>query len=187
MKQKNAPSKGSLLISKPLIGDGFFEQSIVYLTEHNHEGSMGFALNKESLLLAQDFINDLEGKDAIVFGGPVEQDALFFLHSFDNLPGAKLINNDIYFGGDFDVFQEAFRTTQKHSIESRLPKLFLGYSGWSEGQLEREIADGTWIVVNPPLELDPLTVRKETWKEYMLDLGGNYALWANAPKDPLLN
>ena len=187
MKQKNAPSKGSLLISKPLIGDGFFEQSIVYLTEHNHEGSMGFALNKESLLLAQDFINDLEGKDAIVFGGPVEQDALFFLHSFDNLPGAKLINNDIYFGGDFDVFQEAFRTTQKHSIEARLPKLFLGYSGWSEGQLEREIADGTWIVVTPPLELDPLTVRKETWKEYMLDLGGNYALWANAPKDPLLN
>ena len=51
MHWNNQPAKGTLLISKPLIGDGFFEQSVVYLTEHNQEGTLGFTLNKESNLL----------------------------------------------------------------------------------------------------------------------------------------
>ncbi len=53
MHWNNQPAKGTLLISKPLIGDGFFEQSVVYLTEHNDEGTLGFTLNKESNLLCK--------------------------------------------------------------------------------------------------------------------------------------
>ena len=77
MQNKNRPQKGVLLISKPLIGDGFFEQSVVYLTAHDKDGSLGFALNKNSSLFAQDFMNQLPGEDPIYYGGPVEQDALF--------------------------------------------------------------------------------------------------------------
>ena len=57
MQNKNRPQEGTLLISRPLIGDGFFEQSVVYLTTHDQDGSMGFTLNKQSALIAQDFMN----------------------------------------------------------------------------------------------------------------------------------
>src|SRR6056300_246779 len=114
MKEKKALAPGCLLISKPLIGDGFFEQSIVYLTSHDDEGSLGFTLNKSSNLIAQDFIENLLGKDTIYYGGPVEQDGLFFLHSFDNLPGALEVGNNLYLGGDFELFQQAFREQKEY-------------------------------------------------------------------------
>lgn len=187
MNVKKAPKKGSLLLSKPMIGDGFFEQSVVYLTEHDNQGSLGFALNKESNLRAQDFIDGLSGVDPIYFGGPVEQDALFFLHSFDNLPGAQDAGNGMHLGGDFELFKEVFTEAKEAELNELEPKFFLGYSGWSAGQLEQEIAGGTWIILDPPFESSPLHMQKDAWRELMIKLGGKYALWANAPLDPLMN
>src|SRR6056300_1267574 len=114
MKEKKVPHSGCLLISKPLIGDGFFEQSVVYLTSHSPEGSLGFTLNKPSNLIAQDFTEDLIGKDTIFYGGPVEQDGLFYLHSFENLPGALEAGNGLYLGGDFELFQQVFREQKEN-------------------------------------------------------------------------
>jgi len=187
MKEKKALAPGCLLISKPLIGDGFFEQSIVYLTSHDDEGSLGFTLNKSSNLIAQDFIEDLLGKDTIYYGGPVEQDGLFFLHSFDNLPGALEVGNNLYLGGDFELFQQAFREQKEFEPNQPSPKLFLGYSGWSAGQLKTEIQQDTWIVLHPPLHVSPLEVEDKAWREMMKQLGGEFALWANAPEDPWMN
>jgi putative transcriptional regulator len=187
MQINNIPKPGTLLISKPLIGDGFFEQSVVYLTEHNDDGSLGFTLNKESLLQAQDLIDDLNGLDQIYYGGPVEQDALFFLHNIDVLKGAKPAQNGLYLGGDFELFQDALRLDRRESLEQIKVKFFLGYSGWSPGQLEDEIAQDTWIVVEPSPDENPLDMSTETWRHFMKRLGGDYALWANAPEDPFLN
>jgi len=112
MQNKNRPQKGVLLISKPLIGDGFFEQSVVYLTSHDKDGSLGFTLNKNSSLLAQDFMTNHPGEDPIYYGGPVEQDALFYLHTMDTLSGAMHAGNGLYLGGDYTVLQEAIRTAR---------------------------------------------------------------------------
>ena len=187
MKQKKSLTPGSLLISKPLIGDGFFEQSVVYLTNHTEEGSLGFTLNKESNLRAQDFIEDLNGIYPIYYGGPVEQDGLFFLHNYDALPGAASVGNGLYLGGDFELFQQMFRDARSSQRPSTPPKLFLGYSGWSPGQLEEEILNDTWIVVHPPLSVNPLKADLHAWREMMLKLGGEYKFWANAPEDPWMN
>lgn len=187
MQNKNRPQKGALLISKPLIGDGFFEQSVVYLTTHDKDGSLGFTLNKNSSLFAQDFMNQLPGEDPIYFGGPVEQDALFYLHTMDTLAGAVPAGNGLYLGGDYLVLQEAIRTARALNLETARCKFFLGYSGWSEGQLEEEIKEGTWIVLTPPFEIEPLTLTTEAWRMYMKSLGGEFALWANAPEDPWMN
>ncbi|CAI8403123.1 MAG: Uncharacterised protein [Cryomorphaceae bacterium] len=187
MKEKKALAPGSLLISKPLIGDGFFEQSVVYLTSHDQEGSLGFTLNKSSSLIAGDVIEELEGRDPIYYGGPVEQDGLFYLHAYENIPGAAPVGNGLFLGGDFELFQQALRTARILSHDSPGPKLFLGYSGWSPGQLEQELRQDTWIVVPPPLDLHPLEIQDEAWREMMTRLGGEFALWANAPEDPLLN
>ncbi|HAR22389.1 MAG TPA: transcriptional regulator, partial [Cryomorphaceae bacterium] len=66
-------------------------------------------------------------------------------------------------------------------------KFFLGYSGWAAGQLEEEISHGTWIVLTPPFEIEPLSMTNEAWRIYMKTLGGEFALWANAPDDPSMN
>ena len=105
MEQTNTPKKGCILVSKPLINDGFFEQSVVYLTAHDAEGSLGFTLNKVSSLIAQDFIDEFSGRDTIFYGGPVEQDALFYLHGYDKLPGAVEVGNSLYLGCDFELFK----------------------------------------------------------------------------------
>ena len=187
MQNKNRPQKGVLLISKPLIGDGFFEQSVVYLTTHDKDGSLGFTLNKNSSLLAQDFMNHLPGEDPIYYGGPVEQDALFYLHTMDTLNGAIHAGNGLYLGGDYTVLQDAIKTARELDLEAVRCKFFLGYSGWAAGQLEEEIGRGTWIVRKPPFEIDPLELTSEAWRTYMKTLGGEFALWANAPEDPWMN
>lgn len=187
MKQTNTLTKGCILISKPLINDGFFEQSVVYLTAHDNEGSLGFTLNKKSNLIAQDFIDGLPGEDPIFFGGPVEQDALFFMHAFEDLAGAVPVGNNLFLGGDFEEFKARCNAQDPDGSNIQRPKFFLGYSGWSEGQLEAEYEDDTWIVSLPPTEISILNTSTDAWKKHMLRLGGKYALWANAPSDPLLN
>lgn len=187
MEQTNTPKKGCILVSKPLINDGFFEQSIVYLTAHDAEGSLGFTLNKASSLIAQDFIDEFTGRDTIYYGGPVEQDALFFLHGYDQLPGAVNVENGLYLGGDFETFKLLYAEQQKSSMPLPTPKFFLGYSGWSAGQLESELKEQTWIVLDPPFDIDPLTTTSNAWRVLMKKMGGKFALWANAPNDPMLN
>ena len=71
MQDNTTPKKGCILVSKPLIDDGFFEQSIIYITAHDSEGSLGFALNKKSSLIVQDVLDGFSGRDPIYYGGPV--------------------------------------------------------------------------------------------------------------------
>jgi len=92
------------------------------------------------------------------------------------------VGNGLYLGGDFEVFQKLIQEDQRTPF-----KAFLGYSGWSPGQLEDEISDGTWVVLHPPFETDILTLSKDAWRNYMHTLGGEYRIWANAPEDPWMN
>ena len=187
MAAKYPLQTGTLLVSKPLIGDGFFEQSVIYLTEHNAEGSLGFTLNKVSSLMAQDLVDNLPGQDPIFYGGPVQQDALFFLHRFDSLKGARYAGNGLYLGGDFQLLQEALRTAKELDLKDRTCRFFLGYSGWSPGQLESELDQDTWVILKELPGIDPLEADQNVWRTVMRDLGGDYSLWANAPEDPWMN
>ena len=187
MQHNITPKKGCILVSKPLIDDGFFEQSIVYLTAHDSEGSLGFALNKKSSMIVQDFLDGFPGREPIYYGGPVDQDALFYLHSFENIPGALHVGNKLYLGGDFEIFKTH---CIHHNLEEGAilkPKFFLGYSGWSDGQLVEELEHNTWLLVDSPNVHDPLSLSTNAWREYMKNKGGKYAIWANSPSDPMLN
>lgn len=186
MEQTNTPTKGCILVSKPLINDGFFEQSVVYLTAHDSEGSLGFTLNKRSSLIAQDLIEEFPGRDTVYYGGPVEQDALFFMHGYDKLPGAVHVGNELYLGGDFELFKILYAEQKEKNMPLPQPKFFLGYSGWSPGQLEEELKNDTWIILKSS-DIDVMDYSEEVWREVMKKMGGKYTLWANAPNDPMLN
>lgn len=187
-KYKNdlKPAKGKLLVSEPYLPDPNFERSIILLCEHNESGSFGFVLNKPSLAMLGDVMEGLEQFEAPIFvGGPVQQDTLHYLHSCAEVAGATLIASDVYWGGDFDNLKFLINTKQ---IDPKEIKFFLGYSGWSEGQLDTEMEADSWIVSDQfGSELVFESNPKEMWKKSLESLGGRFSIYSNYPEDPRMN
>ncbi|WP_417610325.1 YqgE/AlgH family protein [Owenweeksia hongkongensis] len=182
----NKPQKGSLLVAEPFLGDTNFDRTVVLLTEHNEEGSVGFVINKPlELTLDEVVIGFPSFESRIYHGGPVQQDSLFFLHNKGSLiPGGELIKDDLYWGGDLEPLKEMIKLGL---IDQENIRFFLGYSGWGGGQLDLEITEKSWLV----LEHETIDMFKDTpsemWKNIMMGVGGSYPLWANSPMDPNLN
>ena len=80
-KNKLVPKKGRLLASEPYLPDPNFERTIILLTEHNEDGSVGFVLNKPSESIINEVVEEIKGfQSKIYIGGPVQQDTLHFIH-----------------------------------------------------------------------------------------------------------
>ncbi len=181
------PKKGELLIAEPtLTGDVSFNRSVVLLAEHNEEGSIGFILNKPLEYTISDLVSEIEIPLQVFNGGPVEQDNLYFIHKVPHLIDNSIeISNGIYWGGDFDKIIDLIN---KQSISEDDIRFFLGYSGWASLQLDEELLAKSWIIVKNKYESEIIQKSpEEFWKEKMMELGGDYLLWSNAPENPSLN
>lgn len=181
------PNKGKLLIAEPsLTGDVSFNRSVVLLAEHNEDGSVGFILNKPLEYQISDLVTEISIPFQVYNGGPVEQDNLYFIHKVPHLIDNSVeISDGIYWGGDFDTTVDLINN---HIISEDDIRFFLGYSGWSSLQLDKELLSKSWIVVKN--EYQSQIIQKSSgafWKEKMLELGGDYLLWSNAPENPSLN
>ena len=181
------PKKGHLLIAEPsILGDVSFNRSVILLAEHNDEGSIGFILNKPLNYTINDLIPEIEASFKIYNGGPVEQDNLYFIHNIPEIiPNSVQISNGIYWGGDFETTKQLIneRKITKNNI-----RFFLGYSGWSVNQLELEMQENSWIVTENTLENKLLSKSSnQFWKEKIIEQGGEYVLFSNAPENPALN
>lgn len=179
--------KGHLLIAEPsIIGDLSFTRSVILLADHNEEGSVGFIINKPLKYTINDLIPDIRTKFKIYNGGPVEQDNLYFIHNIpDVIPNSIEISNGIYWGGDFESAKEMINngTIGKDNI-----RFFLGYTGWEANQLESEMNANSWIITDNSYEKSILGKSATNfWKEKIIELGGDYLIWSNAPENPILN
>lgn len=180
------PGKGKMLVSEPYLPDPNFERTIILLCEHNEEGSFGFVLNKPSMAKIADVMEDLKNIEAAVYvGGPVQQDTLHFIHQCPDLEDAVEISPGIFWGGDFESLLIKLDTRQ---IAIEDVKFFLGYSGWSAGQLEEELKADSWIVSNQvSQELIFDTGYHEMWQKALKIMGGRFSVYSNYPVDPNLN
>lgn len=181
------PKKGELLIAEPtLTGDVSFSRSIVLLAEHNEDGSVGFILNKPLDYYVSDLISEINVSFPVYNGGPVEQDNLYFLHKVPHLIDNSIeISNGIFWGGDFDKIIDLIN---KKIITGSDIRFFLGYSGWASLQLDQELLSKSWVIVQNEYKSDILKKSANAfWKEKMMELGGDYLLWSNAPENPNLN
>jgi putative transcriptional regulator len=181
------PKKGNLLIAEPaIIGDVSFNRSIVLLADHNPEGSIGFILNKPLEYNINDLVPEIEANYTVYNGGPVEQDNLYFIHKVpDLIPNSIEISLGIFWGGDFSKVAEliANKIIKENDI-----RFFLGYSGWDSDQLENELKANSWLISENVYEKNIIEKDYETfWKEKMLELGGEYSIWSNAPENPSYN
>ena len=181
------PEKGHLLIAEPsIIGDTSFNRSIILLADFTKEGSIGFILNKPLEYTLNDLVPTAEVQFKVYNGGPVEQDNLYFIHKIpDLIPESIEISLGIYWGGDFEI---ALKLINDRLITESEIRFFLGYSGWEPNQLEKELQSNSWIITKNVYKSDLISKSEDTfWKEKMLELGGDYSIWSNAPENPSYN
>jgi putative transcriptional regulator len=179
---------GKLLVATPRTGGNVFRRSVVLVLQHDEGGAQGVVLNHplnapvSSVLPPwQDYVTD----PPIVFqGGPVSLDSALGLVT---VPGDRQEPTGVrlLFGGlglvDLDVPPLAVMPGVAGL------RIFAGYAGWSQGQLEQEIRDGGWYVVESEAR-DAFTGEPQTlWATVLRRQRGNLALVASLPEDPTLN
>lgn len=181
------PEKGKLLIAEPsIIGDLSFTRSVILLAEHNEDGTIGFILNKPLNFTLTALIPEIKKPHTIFNGGPVEQDNLYFIHKVPQyLSNSTHIANGIYWGGDFEAAVELINQEYIREVDI---KFFLGYSGWHPKQLDEELTKSSWIIAENNERSNVIEkLSTSFWKEKMIELGGDYLIWSNAPENPDLN
>lgn len=180
------PEKGKLLISEPFLPDTFFNRSLVYLTEHNEKGSVGFILNKALNITVNDALEGFPGWDQkLTMGGPVAPDTLHYLHTLgDEVPECTSVGDGIFWGGNIEVVKELISSGRAKQGQIRF---FLGYSGWGEGQLEKELRENSWVIADTIPDVIMKYRKDDSWKMVLRSLKKRYRLWADFPESPEMN
>ena len=178
--------KGNILISEPFLADTYFRRSIVYLTEHNEEGSLGFVLNKPLGISINEIVDDFPECDHTVsVGGPVSNNTVHYIHTLGaQIPDSVEVADGIFWGGDFDLVKTLI---SQGSVKENELRFFLGYAGWSAGQLAGEMEEHAWLVGRLPRRMVMHSMGSEFWEKTLARYDNKYKAWANFPEDPGLN
>ncbi len=181
-----SPQKGKVLIAEPFLNDIYFKRSIVFITEHNNEGSIGFVLNKPVNMKIEEIINDFPAFDGFIsIGGPVNTNTIHYIHTMgDLIPNSVPVSGNIYWGGDFDTLKGMIK---QGMVNKDQIKFFLGYSGWMPNQLDDELSQNSWLVTNIEPQVIMTHNMNNIWKEILNSLGSKYKMWINSPDNPSLN
>ncbi len=178
---------GTLLVATPEIGEGVFRRSVVLLLHHSDEGAQGLILNRpletEVASILPNWATVTVRDRHVYYGGPVGTDSALgvgLLPVEGSHPAVSLLFDELGLvnldadPGDIDTLGGAVR-------------VFVGYAGWSPGQLEGEIESGSWYVVDRT-PADALTGAADgLWHDVLIRQPGALALVANFPDDPSMN
>lgn len=180
------PAPGILLIADPFLKDPNFLRTVVFICEHKEEGSVGFVLNRKYENTLDELIPELENhKLPVFYGGPVQMDSIHFIHQYpDEIPESVEISKGIYWGGNFEAVVQLIKA---NLIDENKIRFYIGYSGWSDGQLTNELNEKSWLTVKATRKLVFHRNYEEIWKDSLKQLGGDYEMMINFPIDPQLN
>lgn len=180
---------GQLLVANPSLTDPNFARAVVLVLDHDDDGALGVVLDKPSALAVEEVLPgwaDAADPPARLFaGGPVSTGSALGVAVLAPGTAAAPLGWRRVFGDtgllDLDTPVEVLADALAGL------RIFAGYSGWSPGQLEAEVAEGTWFVV-PAEPADLLTgAPHELWGEVLRRQRGRLALLASYPADPLQN
>lgn len=181
-EQTGLSLRGHLLVAAPTLVDPNFMRTVVLLLDHDEDGALGVVLNRPSEVDVAGTVpgwEQLTPHPEVVFvGGPVEPQAVVGLGiagpTVDEAAWEPVLDRL----GLVDLSVDPVLT----GVESL--RIFAGYAGWSPGQLENEIAEGSWFVVDAHpadvLAADP----DELWRGVLVRQGGVFRTF---PLDPSLN
>lgn len=179
------PTAGKLLISEPFMADPNFKRSVVYITEHNENGTVGFVLNQKTELTLDNLIDDVDDTAFPVYiGGPVGNDSLHYIHTLENLEGGVPVGNGVFWGGNFELLKIMIQGGQ---VERDQIRFFIGYSGWGETQLQNELDENAWLVAESKIEFLFGDNEGALWAHAVKSLGEKFAVIVNFPENPRFN
>lgn len=179
---------GRLLVATPLLDHSTFRRTVILLLDHDEDGALGVVVNRPSAIDVEAVLPDWRRLATVpgrlFTGGPVQQDSALGLVTVpgDGLepPGVRRIIGSL---GLVDL--DAEPDTVAHGVGGL--RIFAGYAGWGQGQLEGEIMEGSWYVVDAEAR-DAFSDDPEgLWPSVLLRQGGDLALVASYPDDPILN
>ena len=184
---KSAPLRGgNMLISEPFLEEDCFSHSVISIIDYDvHGGAMGVVLNHRSNSTVADLLDEprVEIDVPVYIGGPLATDRLFFIHNLgaDIIPGSRPYAPGLYVGGDFEAIIEYVNSG--YPVDGCV-RFFVGYSGWAEHQLEKEIAAGTWAVAEEPDDTTRLFHGNgdHYWHREVRALGEPYRPWRLVPR-----
>jgi putative transcriptional regulator len=183
---------GRLLVASPALGDPNFERTVVLMLEHTGDGAVGLVLNRPSALELSGALPEWDGyaaSPAVVFvGGPVSQGSVIALARARGdtegsetdawTPIARLDGL-----GVIDLGKDPY----EHGVAVEEVRVFTGYAGWGGGQLESELREGAWFVVDAVTDDALATDPESLWPAVLRRQGGALARLALYPPDPSVN
>ena len=189
--------EGYFLVSETELLDPNFYKTVVLIVSHNGDGAFGLVVNRPSDATLGEIIPEYaereDGQTVPFIGGPVEQHYLFTLHGgapeIERSEFAHVPADGIVFEPSFHVIDQYLLTKDSGEPESTRHRLhfYLGYSGWSPGQLEGEIAAGAWLVIPASPRIVFYSDPAEGWNAALRQKGGLYSIIAQTGFKPSLN
>jgi putative transcriptional regulator len=179
--------RGKLLVAAPSLADPNFYRTVVFMLDHNDEGAAGLVLNRPSDTELRDALPDwahVAAEPGSVFvGGPVQQNAIICLGRVVPNAAPEGFVELAHGIGSVDLEQDAALVV---SDIAEL-RVFAGYAGWGAGQLEGELDEDAWLVLES-LPGDVFAPEPQhLWREVFRRQTGNLRLLANFPPHPSLN
>ncbi len=183
--------KTKLLVAMPTLEKSIFSHSVILMVEQKKAGSLGFIINLPTDTLIQDVLKLVNIEEhiprdiPILFGGPVQTDFLWFIHSTELVAESTIeVHKRFYLSSALDVFPVLGKENG--------PRIFftgIGYSGWGEQQLEQEIEEGAWWLGEFDLDLVFKTEHEKQWKEAIKSLGVDpeHLIDLTNPSAPVIN
>lgn len=170
---------GNILLAEPFMIDPNFKRSVVLLCDHTkEEGTVGFVLNKNLGLKINELILEFPAFDTeVYYGGPVQTDSIHYIHNVgDILENSTPVVEGVWWGGDFEKlkFLISADLVQPHNI-----RFFVGYSGWSPGQLNKEMDHGSWVVTEMYANYLFKSEADSLWQQVMKNKGDRYEVIAD--------
>lgn len=169
---------GQLLVATPLLMDPHFWRTVIFMLQHDEEGTVGLVLNRPTPELVIDHLPDWTAgrteTQRLFYGGPVEPEMAIALGPGSigeptPLPGVNLVD----------------LSTEPPTDPARI-RVYSGYAGWSAGQLEAEIEEGSWYLVQASPD-DPFDRPDGQWARVLRRQSGYLSLVSTFPDDVAFN
>jgi putative transcriptional regulator len=178
--------KGRLLVASPALVDPNFRRTVVLIAEHSEEGgAMGVVLSRPSetqVAEAAPMLEPLVESGAVVHvGGPVEPAAVLVVAEFDDPDDAAAV---VFDGVGF---MQGDSEPEDVAAATRRARIFVGYAGWGPGQLEAELEEESWLVLDPEPSDVFAANAEDLWSSVLARQGGPLSLLARMPPDPSMN
>lgn len=182
--QKQESLTGRFLVAMPNLSESEFDKSIIYMLEHGSKGAVGLVINKpmtisvdEILVQVDDNYADYRHPQVALSGGPVEKGRGFILHENH---GTKRWQGETDMGQGISVTTSAdiMHALVAGEVEQGFI-LVLGYAGWSPGQLEQELLENSWLIVEASADIIFKHKLEQRYDAVLAQLGIEYHQLSN--------